>query len=190
MEPLKDFEMLLSFHCAPTLAGIKSGSLISINKNKVHNFTQVQKKYRNCLKCNNIYMFTLSESLNYYLVFIYNKEILHKILMEKENQKFLINYGYQGFGNVARCLHYLKIRMHLQKGFPHEIGLFLNYPLQDVQGFIKNNGQNFKYSGQWKVYSNIDEAEKLFFQYAKCCKRFCSCIAAGQSLTDLMEKAV
>ena len=49
--------------------------------------------------------------------------------------------------------------------FPHEIGLFLDYPLVDVIGFIRNTGKNCKCSGCWKAYGNAKEAEKTFCKY-------------------------
>ena len=49
--------------------------------------------------------------------------------------------------------------------FPHEIGAFLAYPVEDVRGFLDNNGENFLYSGYWKVYHNVKETKKLFKQY-------------------------
>ena len=54
------------------------------------------------------------------------------------------------------------------EGFPHEIGVFLDYPLEDVVGFIENAGQNYKCSGCWKVYCNECETRKLFAKYKKC----------------------
>ncbi|WP_196593580.1 DUF3793 family protein [Pectinatus sottacetonis] len=186
MGSFDQFEHLLAFHCAPTLAGIKAGNLISINKNKLNNFRQIQQKYQKCLKCNDVYMFTVSDSLHYRLILIYHKPILKQLLSKKEIKNFLQTYGYKDFNNVLSCLRYLKVRMLLQKGFPHEIGIFLGYPLPDVQGFIKNNGQNFKFCGQWKVYSDTEAAEKLFSQYTKCCHRFCRYLANGMHLENIM----
>ncbi len=49
--------------------------------------------------------------------------------------------------------------------FPHEIGAFLEYPVEDIRGFLDNNGEEFLYSGYWKVYHNVNETKKLFKQY-------------------------
>ena len=38
--------------------------------------------------------------------------------------------------------------------FPHEMGLLLGYPVEDVKGFIRNGGENCLYIGYWKV--NLD----------------------------------
>ena len=52
--------------------------------------------------------------------------------------------------------------------FPHEIGVFLGYPLQDVKGFIENNGRNSKYTGLWKVYGDKAASIRMFKKYRKC----------------------
>jgi hypothetical protein len=46
--------------------------------------------------------------------------------------------------------------------FPHEIGLFLGYPADDVEAFIKYEGKNYASSRYWKVYHNIEEANEIF----------------------------
>lgn len=47
-------------------------------------------------------------------------------------------------------------------GFPHEVGLFLGYPLDDVTGFIEQKGKNYKCCGIWKVYGNEKQTQMLF----------------------------
>lgn len=45
---------------------------------------------------------------------------------------------------------------------PHEIGLFLGFPREDVDGFIENRGENYLLSGYWKVYHRPEKAKRLF----------------------------
>lgn len=52
-----------------------------------------------------------------------------------------------------------------RKEFPHEIGVFLGYPMEDVIGFIENNDKNCLCTGYWKVYSNPERAKNLFRYY-------------------------
>ena len=61
----------------------------------------------------------------------------------------------------------MRSRLAQREDFPHEIGLFLGYPLGDVIGFIKNAGQNCKCVGCWKVYCNECEAIKAFAMIEK-----------------------
>ena len=44
--------------------------------------------------------------------------------------------------------------------FPHEIGLFLGYPPEDVQGFLEN--RLCKCVGCWKVYGDEQAAQNGF----------------------------
>ena len=55
----------------------------------------------------------------------------------------------------------------MQKGkdFPHEIGVLLGYPAEDVKGFVVNEGKNYLYSGYWKVYGDLSEAKQLFYKF-------------------------
>ena len=43
--------------------------------------------------------------------------------------------------------------MKNEQGFPHEIGVILGYPVEDVIEFEKHQGKNCKYCGCWKRYS-------------------------------------
>ena len=81
--------------------------------------------------------------------------------------EFLAGCGYQSLA-PNEALARLSERLCSQEGFPHEIGLFLSYPLGDVQGFIENGGAHYKCSGCWKVYCNECETAKLFAKYQKC----------------------
>ena len=42
--------------------------------------------------------------------------------------------------------------------FPHEVGLFLSYPPEDVKGFIDHRANDFKCAGLWKVYGDEEKA--------------------------------
>ncbi len=48
---------------------------------------------------------------------------------------------------------------------PHEIGIFLGYPLKDVQDYIKYAGQKYLLNGYWKVYHDPIRALQTFQNY-------------------------
>jgi hypothetical protein len=79
----------------------------------------------------------------------------------------LTDYGYENT-DVDYAINRLKSRLSVSKEFPHEIGIFLDYPLGDVIGFIENAGSNSKCTGCWKVYCNECEAVKTFSKFNKC----------------------
>ena len=74
-------------------------------------------------------------------------------------------------------------------GFPHEIGLFLGYPLQDVLGFIENRGQGSKLVGTWKVYGDEEAARRTFARYKKCTAVYSRCLKEGTPLEKLAVRA-
>ena len=83
------------------------------------------------------------------------------------------------------CIARLSRRLRENEDFPHEIGLFLSYPPEDVRGFIENRAKNYKFIGYWKVYGDEDKARRAFARYKKCTDCYCRFLEAGFALTDL-----
>ena len=69
--------------------------------------------------------------------------------------------------------------------FPHEIGVILGYPIDDVLSFIENKGKNSIYSGYWKVYHNKNRALKEFEKFDKCRKEYITLFNNGNKVEDL-----
>ena len=103
-------------------------------------------------------------------------------------QRLLRTCGYRCF-DVDSALDTLKSRLNGLDAFPHEIGVFLGYPLEDVLGFIENGGRNCLSCGCWKVYSNECEALKAFERYEKCKAVYQRLFASGCPLTRLTVAA-
>ncbi len=93
-------------------------------------------------------------------MYVCRKQRLQERLDDQEVQNFLGKYGYVQ-KDADYALQRLKERLAKAEGFPHEIGVFLDYPLEDVVGFIENGGRNYKCSGCWKVYCDECETRKL-----------------------------
>ena len=89
---------------------------------------------------------------------------------------------------TGRLLDELSRRMRSAKagGFPHEIGLFLGYPLEDVTGFIAAGGAEYRCSGCWKVYGDVEQAQRLFRRYAACRKRYLAMASSGLTLGEML----
>ena len=83
----------------------------------------------------------------------------------------------------------LKERIRQLEDFPHEIGLFLSYPIEDVLGFIENRGKNYILNGYWKVYGNEEEARKSFFKYRKCTDVYHKLFMGGTPIEKLVRAA-
>ena len=67
------------------------------------------------------------------------------------------------------CLNHLSQRVSLSaqgaESYPHEMGIFLGYPLEDVRGFILHEGKDSRYTGYWKVYGDVEQAKQTFQAY-------------------------
>ena len=94
----------------------------------------------------------------------------------------LANCGYPKNSTLEEKLDFLAKRIKGCNDFPHEIGIFLDYPIEDVKGFIENNGENFKLCGFWKVYDNEEKARKTFSNYKKCRSFLCGKLNEGTDI--------
>lgn len=153
----------LAIHCAPLLRGSKMANIITVSAEE---FSEVGK----LLTGTNISYLFLKSGEERVILYLYRHNQLKEYLFEKDVREFLKSYGYDG-ENMDEMLNMLSQRVMLYGGkkieFPHEIGIFLGYPLIDVQGYLKNSGKNFEHSGYWKVYHNVQGAKNLFRQYDK-----------------------
>ena len=100
MRAYDNVETMLAFHGAPTLEGIKPGSLISFSKKRIKNCQRILRQYKICMECKGIYFFVLSETENWLLLFIYRKNSLEQLLKNREVQDFLAFYGYENCRNL------------------------------------------------------------------------------------------
>ena len=83
----------------------------------------------------------------------------------------------------------LSERIRCSGEFPHEIGVFLDYPLEDVVGYIENRGDRALCAGCWKAYSNADEAQRRFALYRKCREVYLRCYRKGFGVARLTVAA-
>ena len=86
---------------------------------------------------------------------------------------------------AARCVARLARRFRESGEFPHEVGLFLSYPPEDVKGFIDHRAGGFKCAGLWKVYGDEEKARSLFAKYKKCTEIYCTLWQGGSKLEQL-----
>lgn len=176
-------ESKLIQHAAPTLAGLKVANLLCLPKNvaTVEAIRECQKKMRG----KGISLLCLREQYDRILLYIFRPKRLMKWLEDAAVSDFLKRQGYEET-SLSGALQTLRIHFQRQEGFPHEIGIFLGYPIEDVEGFIQHRGANCKYCGVWKVYGNVDEAKRLFQRYHKCQAVYERCYRAGFELPRLV----
>ncbi|MGE4213746.1 MAG: DUF3793 family protein [Anaerotignaceae bacterium] len=185
---MSTFENLLIVHCAPTLLGIKQANLFSCPIEKQQEFLSELDKYNILLNPKDIFFKVLYTCKSRLFIITYRKQPMLKSLKSRKVERFLKSIGYP-LTSLENSLDFLGNRITGCDEFPHEIGFFLGYPTDDVFEFIKHKGLNFKFCGFWKVYSNENEAKKLFSQYRKCRALLIKKAETGMPLEKLLGVA-
>ncbi|AFA50025.1 DUF3793 family protein [Acetobacterium woodii] len=171
-------------HCAPTLAGLKTGNLFSYPYRGDSELRQQVSYWNDLLNKRGVMLKILKQNERRALIYVYRQKRLVKDLSCPRVQSFLKEIGYQT-NDLQACLTYLSARVCNSASFPHEIGLFLSYPFEDVEGFIRHAGKNEKQCGCWKVYCNAEEKNELFNRYNKCTRIYCQRFRTGSSILRL-----
>ena len=110
-------------------------------------------------------------------------------MQRKDVRVFLRQCGYDLSGGMESVICQLARRLCLRADFPHEIGIFLGYPLRDVVGFICNKGQNYSCCGHWKSYGDAEQAQQTFDAYKKCTACYQHLYEKGVPLLKLIAAA-
>lgn len=160
-------ERYLIEHCSPTLASIKTANLFTFSCQSDEEAEQYVNEWNHRFQDKGVSIAILRNRNQKALLYVYREDKLNADLNKEGVPEFLRAYGYREF-NAQYGIRQLKKKFAESESFPHEIGLFLGYPLADVTGFIENAGKNSKCSGCWKVYCNECETMKLFSQFKKC----------------------
>lgn len=172
-------------NCAPTLAGIKTGSLYAIEKEESEGLTEklglLNRKYAS----KGIRFVMFKRSSKRVLVYLYRPDMLRKDLSDPDTVSLLKSFGYS-MKNVENSIKELALRLDSYESFPHEIGVFLGYPPKDVIGFINDPHKGVRLSGFWKVYSDEDKTGKLFEKYRKCTEVYRNMLMMGRTLDRMV----
>lgn len=181
-------EKYLIEHCSPTLASLKIANLFGYCYESEERLEQEVAEWNRVFAEKGIAMRVLSKKDGRALIYVYRVKRLKNALAEKQVQEFLAYYGYDGLDLEAQLARLAK-RISEAEGFPHEIGVFLDYPLEDVIGFIVNRGKNSKCAGCWKVYGDACKACETFARYEKCKAVYGRLWKLGRSIQKLTVAA-
>ena len=177
-------EDLLIRHCAPTLAGIKTGNLFSCPSPSREDLTRALCRLNNKLVPKGIRVLPLRIRKGRALIYVYRPNALESDLADRRARALLLQYGYVP-EHPNGCVIHLIRRLRSEGEFPHEIGLFLSYPPEDVLGFICNRACNPKCVGCWKVYGDERTAQNIFERYERCSKIYSEQWQQGKSIEQL-----
>ena len=109
------------------------------------------------------------------LLLFFNPAMLVSTLGKRHNRKWLGRRGYPVDGSAdmsqdgektveAMLLHLVK--RTAECGLPHEVGVFIGYPLKDVAGFIANMPSTPLHNRPWRVYGDARPSIEKMRLYA------------------------
>lgn len=179
----KELENQLALQCAPLLMGIKISNILIVDR---ENYNRVIKMFqRTGISC-----YLLCEAEQRITFLLYQEEELMQYLKEKKVWKAMRKFGYNR-QDITDILEKIAVRyvsyMRKDSEFPHELGLVLGYPVEDVLGFIEQGGKNYLCSGYWKVYGNVEEAVKTFEAYNQAKEAVVKMVASGMGISSILN---
>ena len=162
----KDYiETFLFYNVALISTKVKPSITLSLCKLNCKNIFTLWNEFGiDYLKTLNLDYVELRESEKSLIVLIYNKDLLTKCINKDQNTRFLQSIGYEKSESIHNTLQTLKDRYKIYK-CPHELGVFLGFPIEDVKDFMNCSNKKCLLCGYWKVYNNENEAKKIFKLY-------------------------
>lgn len=185
MDNMKSLQVQLILQCAPFLKGIKIACILNITEENSRELYEI-------LEGTGIKSKILTKNHGKCLVFLYRRDSFSRYLKRTDVREFLGSYGYEDV-EPEKMLERLSKRVcQYSDGeicFPHEIGAFLDYPIDDVKCFIEKDGKDSLFSGYWKVYNNPERAKMIFWAYDKAKTSAVNEYLIGKSIRDIAYAA-
>lgn len=179
----------LALESAEILAGAKPANLISIaNRERScgRNMYLLWKEWgKSILKESGLIGCELVDRGDSVLLLIYHPKALADLLGRSNVTAVLRRAGYLVPASPEILLRALATRLE-GKSFPHEIGVFLGYPLKDVAAFIGWISIPISCQGPWKIYGDPRKSLKLAETFRSCrrsmIRRLAECSSPGECL--------
>jgi hypothetical protein len=168
---------------APTLAGIKTGSLFPYYYESREELGKEMGRLNRLLIPRGLRLVLLRLTERSALLYLFRPSKLEIDLKDHTAGELLRCAGYP-CSNCGPCLCHLLKRFQHGEEFPHEIGLFLSYPPEDVKGFLADR-DNYKSICMWKVYDDEEKAKRVCASYEKCTECYCRMWQKGRRLEQL-----
>ncbi len=179
---MTDVEIQLAMQCAPVITGVKIANLLILES------AQMQAIY-SLFKNSYLSYYVLLKTERRTVLLLYEPESLQRYLSDRRIHSFFGSMGYEKMSLEDILLHvHTRYQAYYegQQSFPHEVGLLLGYPLEDVMGFVWYKGKNYLYTGYWKVYANVMAKKLLFDQYDMAKELLLHLLVNGAGMQDII----
>ncbi|MGL4911522.1 MAG: DUF3793 family protein [Romboutsia sp.] len=170
----------------PVILGSKASEILNISSIDIHKeekIRDIESFFKNCFKIS--YKFITMNDGGVRILFV-NKSSLSKVLDNKKCINFLKFIGYPSNITVDEYIDILVNKLHSNE-FPHEIGIFLGYPLKDVVGFMGYGNYKFHETKSWRIYGEPDVSYEIYNKFLRDKNKIKELIDSNSSLEDLVN---
>lgn len=120
------------------------------------------------------------------VVLFFRRETLSAHLARPETAEFLRERSYIRGAELAELVRRCN---DAATGFPHEIGVFLGYPLKDVRGFLENPAECLALRhGLWRVAGDPEESLEIMARYRRAEHSIRTILDSGEPLGASLRK--
>lgn len=180
MEERECVEKFLLFNASLVISEAKPSATITLKKGIGSIYDKWVKYGEDFLESINIKYINLRECENALIILAYDERILSNYIFKEKNNSFLKKLGYSNENNIDIYLEKLKNR-YAEFKCPHELGVFLGYPLNDVKDFMECSSKKCLACGYWRVYNDYNTAKEIFNTYDMIKEKTVNYILKGDS---------
>lgn len=179
----EDVKTQLALHCSPVLTGLKISNLFIVANEYVRMVYDI-------FKGSPISISVILRAKDKTTFLLYNKNRVEEYLENENVKELMLSFGYSK-PKLYSVLVELRERYtkYKEEGseFPHELGILLGYPVEDVAGFIENKGKNFLCTGYWKVYGNVQDTMNIFYMFNQARENVVRMLMNGVSIQNILS---
>lgn len=180
----EDIVMKLVMECAPLLSRLRAANIINITRKEFMALKRI-------LRGTEITFYLVAACGDKLSMILYRESVMRSYMLQPEVKKLLKKVGYPDDDSIYELLYRFSLKyknfMEGKGEFPHEMGLFLGYPVEDVLGYIDNDGKNFLTIGYWKVYKNKREKTMLFKKFEEAKEVMITLISYGLNIKEVIN---
>ena len=176
----------ITYHLAPVLETHRPAVMLSLVDDRRRLFTLWEENKHTFFPMGKMCFCELRKTEKSVSVLFYHFQLLDKVISGESYRAFLQRFGYGKQMTLSEALG--RLHRRFQHGYwPHEIGLFLGIPLEDVRGFMANKGKDYLAYGSWKVYDDLEYALTIFARCEEAKTRYVNFICRGYPPGDYLR---
>ncbi|UNC93083.1 DUF3793 family protein [Candidatus Contubernalis alkaliaceticus] len=165
-----DYLTCLLGRIGATLAGVKPAELINVSSGD-DAFGQWQHVKAAIKNFHDMDYIVIKVKKGRRQVLFYHGAALDQTLNSYSVQLFLKSLGYPENYTLEGYLDCLVEKLR-GESFPHEIGVFLGYPLKDVKGFLGYSSLEMVQVKGWRIYGNREPSLETYHKFKEAKEEF------------------